>query len=131
MTAQTNAAIKPNEAKKAKIALKAFFNLSNEWALKNEQQMILLGKPSKATFYRWKKGEVFDLSTDTLERVSYLLGIYKALHILFTLPEQANTWIHRVNQAELFSGRSALEFMLQGKMANLIETRKYLDGQRG
>ena len=117
--------------KKAQIALKAYFNMAQQWQLNNAQQIKLLGEPSRATFFRWKKEEVKDISQDTFERISYLLGIYKALHILFTIPEQANTWLHRDNQAELFAGRSALEFMLQGKMINLFETRKYLDGQRG
>ena len=120
-----------NHTTKSQVALKAFFNMSKEWGLNNDQQMILLGTPSRTTFYRWKKGEARDLSGDTLERVSYLLGIYKALHILFTSKSQANSWIYRENAANLFAGRSALDFMLQGKMANLFETRKYLDAQRG
>ena len=120
-----------NHTTKSQVALKAFFNMCEEWRLKNEQQIILLGEPSKTTFYRWKKGESGDLSQDTLERVSYLLGIYKALRILFTSKDQANSWIHRENSANLFAGKSALDFMLHGKMANLFETRKYLDAQRG
>ncbi len=117
--------------KRAQIALKAYFNMAQHWQLNNAQQIKLLGDPSRATFFRWKKEDVKDISQDTFERISYLLGIYKALHILFTIPEQANTWLHRNNQADIFAGRSALEFMLQGKMINLFETRKYLDGQRG
>jgi uncharacterized protein (DUF2384 family) len=120
-----------HDAKKAQIALRAYFNMAHQWQLNNTQQIKLLGEPSKATFFRWKKGDVKDISKDTFERISYLLGIFKALHILFTTPEQANTWLHRDNQAGLFAGRSALEFMLQGKMINLFETRKYLDAQRG
>lgn len=117
--------------KKAQIALKAYFNMAQQWQLNNAQQIKLLGEPSRATFFRWKKEGVKDISQDTFERISYLLGIYKALHILFSIPEQANSWLHRDNQAEIFAGRSALEFMLQGKMIHLFETRKYLDGQRG
>lgn len=117
--------------KKAQIALKAYFNMAQQWQLNNAQQIKLLGEPSRATFFRWKKEGVKDISQDTFERISYLLGIYKALHILFSIPDQANSWLHRDNQAEIFAGRSALEFMLQGKMIHLFETRKYLDGQRG
>lgn len=131
MDAQKRPIIHQDEAKKAQIALKAFFNMADLWKLNNHQQMILLGSPSKTTFFRWKKGEVKELSLDTQERISYLLGIYKALHILFTNPEQANTWLYRDNQASLFAGRSALDYMLQGKMVNLYEVRKYLDAQRG
>ena len=121
MDAQKRPIILQDEAKKAQIALKAFFNMADLWKLNNHQQMI----------FRWKKGEVKELSLDTQERISYLLGIYKALHILFTNPEQANTWLYRDNQASVFAGRSALDYMLQGKMVNLYEVRKYLDAQRG
>jgi hypothetical protein len=117
-----------NSDRKAQVALKSFFNMASQWQLSNTQQIKLLGEPSNATFFRWKKEEVKDISLDTFERISYLLGIYKALHILFNQPEQANSWLHRDNQADLFGGRSALNFMLHGKMINLFETRKYLDG---
>jgi len=130
MRVQKNPICQQNK-KKAQIALKAYFNMAQQWQLNNAQQIKLLGDPSRATFFRWKKEGVKDISQDTFERISYLLGIYKALHVLFTKPEQANTWLHRDNQAEIFAGRSALEFMLQGKMINLFETRKYLDAQRG
>ncbi|WP_198263930.1 MbcA/ParS/Xre antitoxin family protein [sulfur-oxidizing endosymbiont of Gigantopelta aegis] len=57
--------------------------------------------------------------------------MYKSLHIIFSEPKQANSWIQRDNQASLFAGRSALDFMLQGNMINLFEVRKYLDAWRG
>lgn len=130
MYAQKIPLVHHEDAKKAQIALKAFFNMAELWQLNNQQQMILLGSPSRSTFFRWKKGEVKELSPDTLERISYLLGIYKALHILFSESEQADSWLHRANQAGLFAGSSALDYMLQGKMINLYEVRKYLDAQR-
>ncbi len=120
--------ITPN---KSQIALKAFFNLGEKWQLNDKQKMILLGEPSRATFYRWKDGKVKSFHKDTIERISYLLGIYKALHILFTDKEQANNWLHKPNQASLFAGRSALDYMLQGNMVNLFDVRHYLDYQRG
>ncbi len=131
MEAQKSPIIHHDDAKKAQIALKAFFNMAELWRLNNEHQMVLLGSPSRTTFFRWKKGEVKELSLDTQERISYLLGIYKALHILFSNSEQANTWLHRDNQASLFAGRSALDYILQGKVINLLDVRKYLDAQRG
>ena len=65
------------------------------------------------------------------ERISYLLGIYKALQMLFPEPAQADAWVKKPNQAPLFGGRSALERMLGGQVADLYVVRQYLDAQRG
>ncbi|MCK5649672.1 MAG: hypothetical protein KAI22_12420, partial [Gammaproteobacteria bacterium] len=54
--------------KKAQIALKAYFNMAQQWQLNNAQQIKLLGEPSRATFFRWKKEGVKDISQDTFER---------------------------------------------------------------
>ena len=68
---------------------------------------------------------------DTLERLSYLLGIYKSLQILLPETQAADAWIRQPNKAPLFGGRSALERMLSGQVADLYVVRQYLDAQRG
>ena len=68
---------------------------------------------------------------DVLERISYILGIYKALHLLFADRAQADGWVRRPNAALMFGGRSALERMLAGQVADLYVVRQYLEGQRG
>lgn len=111
------------------VALKAFFNLAAEWNLATEEQVTLLGRPSRRTLYRWKAGDVAGLPPDTLERISVLLGIYKALEILLPVPERARAWFRRANEA--FGGRSALEVMLGGKVDDLYQVRRHLDAWRG
>jgi len=71
------------------------------------------------------------LSQDTLERLSYIFGIYSALQVLLPKPEAADTWIKKPNTAPIFGGRSALERMLSGQVADLYIVRQYLDAQRG
>ncbi|MGY0613043.1 MbcA/ParS/Xre antitoxin family protein [Luteimonas sp. A501] len=112
-------------------ALRAFFNITARWGLGNEQERLLLGSPGRSTFYRWKRDFSGQLPHDVLERISYVLGIYKALHILFSSDRQADEWISRGNTAPLFGGRSALERMLGGQVADLFIVRQYLDAQRG
>ena len=90
---------------------------------------VLLGEPSRSTFYNWRNGKVSTLSRDTLERVSYIAGIYKALHLLFPQPDQANAWLKKPNSA--FAGQSALDVMLAGSIVDLARVRRYLDAQRG
>ena len=115
--------------KVAKVAIKMFFNISQQWSLTSEQMLILLGEPSASLFYKWKRGEVSNLPKDTLERVSYLSGVYKALHIIFEEQNQANSWIKRPSTD--FNGKSALDVMLGGNVVDLAAIRKYLDSQRG
>lgn len=112
-------------------ALRAFFNITRLWGLNTEQERVLLGNPGRSTFFRWKRDLDGALSQDTLERISYLLGIWKALQILFPEPAQADAWIKRPNAAPVFGGQSALQRMLAGHVADLYTVRQYLDAQRG
>lgn len=112
-------------------ALRAFFNITRLWGLNTEQERTLLGSPGRSTFFRWKRDLDGALPRDALERISYLLGIWKALQVLFADPAQADAWVKRANDAPLFGGRSALERMLGGQVADLFVVRQYLDAQRG
>ena len=112
-------------------ALRTTFRILAAWGLSNKEQIKLLGSPPKSTFYRWKLGEGVVLSQDTLERLSYIFGIYSALQVLLPRPDAADGWIKKPNTAPLFGGRSALERMLSGQVADLYVVRQYLDAQRG
>jgi len=113
----------------ARVALKAFFNLAEVWGLNRKQSLILLGGPSERTYYRWRDSDVSVLSKDTLERISLLLGIYKATHILLPIKARADDYLNRPNTA--FGGESALEVMLKGRMDHLYQVRRHMDGWRG
>ncbi len=113
-------------------ALQAFFNLSLRWGLTAKQERILLGNPPESTFFKWKAEKTSRcLSRDVLDRVSYLLGIYKALNILLPSPQAADCWVQKQNTAPLFSGQSALDRMLAGSLVDLADVRRFLDAQRG
>ena len=119
----------PAEAHKDSVALRAFFRLAELWGLTMEQARLLLGRPSRATLYKWKAGRVRSGPYDTLRRISYLHGIYKALQILYRDPQLADAWISRPNAA--FGGQSALERMLAGDLSDLAAVRAHLDAARG
>ena len=128
----TRGAYQPqSEAALAGPALRAFFNLAERWKLRVTDQRKLLGDPPESTFYKWKRERDGALSRDTLERISYLLGIFKALAILFPQPDRADAWLRKSNSAPTFGGKSALERMLSGNVADLFVVRQYLDAQRG
>jgi hypothetical protein len=113
-------------------ALQAFFNLTARWGLTAAQERILLGSPPESTFFKWKAERTARrLGRDTLERISYLMGIAKALNILLPSPRAADEWVKKPNAAPLLHGRSALDRMLGGSLVDLADVRRYLDAQRG
>jgi len=116
----------------ASAALQAFFSLSGHWQLSAKEERTLLGAPPESTFFKWKaEKSASRLNRDTLERISYLLGIYKALNILLPTARAANEWIRKPNTAPLFNGQSAIERMLAGSLVDLSDVRRFLDAQRG
>jgi hypothetical protein len=121
----------PDPARVAQASLRTFFRISEAWRLSVEEQMTLLGQTSRSTYFKWKKEGTDRLSRDTLERLSYVFGIYKGLQILLPTSEAADGWVRRPNDAPLFGGRSALDRMLSGNVADLFVVRQYIDAQRG
>ncbi len=111
--------------------LRAFTRIAELWHLTISEQLALLGITSRSTYFKWRKEPQPRLPRDTLERLSYLLGIYKALQLLLPDTRAADEWIRRPNEAPQFGGRSALERMLSGNVADLFVVRQYLDAHRG
>jgi antitoxin Xre/MbcA/ParS-like protein len=111
--------------------LRTFFGIADAWKLSPREAMTLLGLRSRSTYHVWKDGKSGPLPRDTLERLSYLLGIYKALQMLLPSDEATDAWMRKPNAAPLFGGRSALERLMSGNVADLYEVRRYLDAQRG
>lgn len=115
-------------------ALRTFFRIAQAWELNVAEQLRLLGDPPRSTFYKWREGSAAGQSPriprDVLERISYVLGIWKALQILFPDPARADAWVRRPNDAPIFGGRTALDVMLSGNVADLYVVRRYLDGER-
>lgn len=130
--ASASPAEKPDVRAMSSAGLRAFFNIARDWALSTEQQIVLLGSPGRSTFFKWRAApETAQLSHDALERLSYILGIYKALQILLPDPSAADGWIKKPNDAAPFGGRSALDRMLSGNVGDLFVVRQYLDAARG
>ena len=96
-----------------------------------DEQRALLGWPAPSTYHKWKSGDVGALSYDTLERISLVLGIYKALHILFADAPLADGWVRLPNTHALFGGLPALDLMTQGGIDGLYKVRRLLDARRG
>jgi len=128
---QTAPARKWSGAELSGPALRTFFRIADAWKLSPNEARRILGDPPRSTFFLWKRTGDAQLSRDTLERMSYVLGIYKALQILLPQKDASDAWIRKPNAAPLFGGMPALDRMLSGNVADLYVVRQYLDAQRG
>ena len=108
---------------------RAVVTLFRLWGLTEAEACILLGGLSRRTYARWKEGEIGRLSIDQKTRLSVLMGIHKALKLLFTEPTRVQDWVKKPNQD--FGGQRALNVMLGGYLTDLFRVRAYLDAARG
>ena len=112
-------------------AIRSFFKIADAWKLTVEEEKALLGWPATSTLYKYKADDVGTLTYDTLIRISLVLGIYKALHILYPDNELADRWIKLPNSNILFGGRPAVEFLAKAGIDGLYQVRRLLDSRRG
>lgn len=131
MIARSHPTAPPDSRRLSAPALRTFLRIADLWGLSVAEQMTLLGVTARPTLLKWRKDPNVVLPRETLERISCVLGIHKALQTLLPDEGAADAWIRRPNAAGLFGGRSALDRMLSGEMADLLVVRQYLDAQRG
>ena len=110
-------------------ALEAFFNIMARWQVRDEDARALLGGVSHGPFYEMKRDAGRVLDTDRLTRVSYLIGIFKALQILHA-PPLADEWVHLPNSNPVFGGRTPLAYMMRGGLPAMQTVRRLLDARR-
>ena len=118
----------PVTDEEASAMFRAVVRLFQLWGATDEQAAVLLDLPLR-TFRRWKAGDLGRVDRDGKARLSNLMGIHKALRIIFGEPDRAYRWVKVPNEA--FGGRSALDVMLGGELTDLMRVRRYLDAERG
>ena len=111
-------------------ALKGFFRLMQAWRLRDEDARELLGGVSSSTYYEWKKNPDRVLEVDRITRISYLIGIYKSLHIQYG-DKLADEWVSLANSNTIFAGRNPLQYMMAGGLLAMQTVRSLLDARRG
>jgi uncharacterized protein (DUF2384 family) len=109
-------------------ALRGFFQMMDAWNVGAEDARLILGSPAERTYYTWRAGKAVRVPQDTLRRIGYVAGIYKALQIVYSDPRLADTWVNRPNRA--FGGQTPLERMRAGDVTDLAAVRAYLDAAR-
>jgi hypothetical protein len=111
-------------------AVTAFFNIMAAWKVRDEDARALLGGLSNGAFYALKKGEGKALDEDRLRRISYLIGIFKALNILHS-QDLADRWMQLPNSNRIFNGSTALAYLVHGGLPAFQTLRRLLDARRG
>lgn len=110
-------------------AVDGLFAIADKWGLPVEKVAELLGGIPRSTLYKMKTA-AGTLRQDELTRISYLLGIYKALHILLP-PAHADRWMTRHNDNFLFGGQAPLDHAIRNGIPGLQQIRSLLDAARG
>ncbi len=110
-------------------AIEAFFKIAENWDLRNEDAMALLGGASNGKYYNLKRNHKGVLTQDELTRISLLIGIYKALNILFSR-RLANQWVSRPNSNAMFHNAAPLTVIRSG-ILGMVSVRRLLDARRG
>jgi uncharacterized protein (DUF2384 family) len=111
-------------------AIKAFLNIMERWGAKDDAARALLGGISNGRFYEMKKKKDQTLDADMLTRISYVIGIFKALNILYS-EALADAWVQRPNTNRIFGGQTALSYMIKGGLPAMQTVRRLLDARRG
>src|ERR1700683_4886754 len=110
-------------------ALDGFFAIMDKWNIPIERSGELLGGMPRSTVYKLKSA-AGTLRQDELTRISYIVGIYKALHILLS-GELADRWVTQPNDNPLFGGQMPIEYMVRAGIPGLQQVRSLLDAERG
>jgi Protein of unknown function (DUF2384) len=123
------------QEKLSPVAIRAFFRLASHWKLRDEDARGLIGGVSNGSFYQLKRGttktsNVKTLDQDKLTRISLLVGIFKALNILYGT-KLADAWVQLPNTNPIFGGETPLAYMLKGGVPSMLRVRQLLDARRG
>jgi uncharacterized protein (DUF2384 family) len=118
----------PITDQEAAAMFRAALNLFRLWNITDDEAATLLDLPVR-TYRRWKAGDLGRIDRDGKARLSNIMGIHKALRIVFREPQRAYAWIKAPNAA--FGNRTALDIMLGGELTDLMRVRRYLDAERG
>ncbi len=119
-----------NRTRLSPAAIKGLLRIAKHWKLRDDDTRALLGGISSGSFYALKNLARKRLDEDQLTRISLLIGIYKALNILYS-QKLADVWITLPNTNPMFGGDSPLHYVKKGGIPAFLRVRQLLDSRRG
>ena len=128
-TALVDLSVRSERERLSPASLRAFFNIMTRWQVRDEDARALLGGVSNGPFYEMKKNPERVLDPDRLLRLSYVIGIYKALSLLYS-STLADAWMSRPNSNAIFAGQTPLAYLVAGGLPAMQVVRRLLDARR-
>lgn len=115
--------------------LRTFLAIADLWGLSDPERLLVLGLPSRSTYYNWVKAvrehRDITLDVDMLTRISAVLGIHQALGVLYPSERDGLAWLRTPHAAPLFGGRPPMALITCGAQDGLLSVRRFLDAARG
>ncbi len=115
--------------------LRTFLSIADLWGLTEDERLLVLGLPSRSTYYNWIKAvrehRDITLDLDMLTRISAVLGVHQALGVLHASEREGIAWLRSPHAAPLFGGRPPMALLTCGTQDGLISVRRFLDAARG
>lgn len=115
--------------------LRSFLAIADAWGLTEGERLMLLGLPGRSTYFGWvakaRAGQALTLPVDTLLRISGVLGVHKALRILFPTDREGLEWLRGPHDAPTFGGQPPMALLTNGTQDGIMLVRRYLDAFRG
>ena len=100
----------------------AFLRVSAAWGLDEPQERMLLGQPSLETLRNWKQNRTGALSLDQVERISYVLRIFRLLQE----NQGATGWLSVPRAEPIFGGRRPIDVMCLEDIRGLRQVAQFL-----
>lgn len=116
--------------------LRSFLGIAGLWGLSEAERLMVLGLPGRSTYFGWiaraRDGRDLALPVDALLRISGVLGVHKALRILFgDSVEEEIAWLREPHDAPQFGGQPPMALLVNGTQDGIMLVRRYLDAMRG
>lgn len=115
--------------------LRTFEAIADLWDLNQVERLLVLGSPPPSTYEAWlcasrEHGDL-TLPVETLMRLSAVLGVHKALQILFSSEPEGVTWLCRPHAAPSFGGQAPISLLTGGTLDGVMTVRCFLDAALG
>ena len=124
----TEATIPPDVRQSLSAALRVTKRIFDAWGLSREEAAKVLGVSLEQLERLGDKADCSSaVTSDLIERTSYLLGIEKYLEILLNDEKATITdWMARPSGAEVFEGQSPKQMLMKGRVEDFEKVRDYL-----
>lgn len=126
---QDNANSEPRFRGRISGPIRSLISIFARWEISDQDAARLLGKETAQYLADLRAGTAGLTGRDTQDRARLLLGIYEAVHSLLREAAEEKSWLRAALPA--LRGRSLVEIMLNGSIADLLLVKSFADQANG